>query len=79
LIGYTFGWIWNEIQHLFLPLTFYVPIDVWLGLFSGASLKDLWKVMLFYEPFAMFTGEVPSIVATFFKVEMEDGWGIMYN
>lgn len=79
LIGYTLGWIWNEIQHMFLPLTFYVPIDVWLGLFAGASLKDFWKILLFYEPFAGFTGELPSMVATFFRIEMEDGWGIMYN
>jgi len=79
LIGYTFAWIWNMIQNFFLPLTLDVPIDVWLALFSGASLKGLWKIFLFYEPFLHFTGAVPSIVASFFKVEMEDGWGILYN
>ena len=62
-----------------LLFTFFVPIDVWLALLSGKSSEGLWKIFLFYEPFVYASAFIPSIVANFFKVEMEDGWGILMN
>lgn len=62
-----------------LIYTLFVPIDVWLALLSGKSLDGLWKVFLFYEPFVYASAFIPSVVASFFKVEMEDGWGILMN
>jgi hypothetical protein len=56
-----------------------IPVDVWLALIGGASLDDVWKILLFYEPFVYITGGLPSLVAWYFDVKMEDGWGIMYN
>lgn len=79
LTTYTFHWIWDFIQHLFLPYTLGIPIDIWLAYFNGASTDGLWKIFVFYEPFVLFMGFVPSLVASYFHVEMEDGWGIMYN
>lgn len=79
LTAYTFHWIWDYIQHLCLPLTLFVPVDVWMALFNGTSLKGLWKIFVFYEPFVLAMGYMPSLVASFFKIEMQDGWGIMYN
>lgn len=79
LIGYTFNWIWDLIQAITLPFTLFVPIDVWLAIFNGASLEGLWKIFLFYEPFLYLSLGLPSLVARFFHVEMEDGWGIMEN
>ena len=73
------SWVWNEVQHLVFPFTFFVPVDVWLALLSGKSMDGLWKVFLFYEPFVLASAYVPSIVAGFFNVEMEDGWGILLN
>ena len=79
IISYSFSWLWNEVQHLVLSYTLGVPIDVWIAIFSGASMDGLWKVFLFYEPFVYASAMIPSIVANFFKVEMEDGWGILMN
>lgn len=79
LISYTFHWIWDYIQHLALAYTLFVPIDVWLALLSGKSLDGLWKIFLFYEPFVYLSAGIPSAVAHFFNIEMEDGWGILDN
>jgi len=79
IISYSISWLWNEVQHLAIPFTFFIPIDVWLAIISGKSLDGLWKVFLFYEPFVLASAFVPSMVANFFKVEMEDGWGILLN
>ena len=79
LLTYTFYWIWVEIQYFLLPFTLFIPIDVWLAIYNGFSLNGSWKIFIFYEPFIYLTGLLPSLVATVFRVEMEDGWGIMYN
>jgi hypothetical protein len=79
ILNYCLSWLWNEVQHLVMIFTFFIPIDVWIAIFSGASLDGLWKVLVFYEPFIGFSAGIPSIVAEFFKVEMEDGWGILMN
>jgi len=67
------------IEHLFASLTFFIPIDVWLAIFNGASLDDTWKIFMFYSPFFIFSGPMPSIIANYFGVTMEDGWGILDN
>lgn len=59
--------------------TFNIPVDVWLAYFNGASTEGLWKIFLFYMPFAIFSLGTPSIIATVFGVKMEDGWGILNN
>ena len=79
IINYSLSWVWNEVQHFAMPYTFFIPIDVWLALFDGKSIDGLWKVFLFYEPFVYLSAFIPSAVASFFKVEMEDGWGILLN
>jgi hypothetical protein len=67
------------IQNFFLPFTFSIPVDVWLAWFNGANMDALWKIVLFYAPFTMTTGALPSLVAWFFRIPMEDGWGILNN
>ena len=79
LIAYTFDWPWNALQSMFLPYTLMIPIDVWLALFGGASMDNIWKIFLFYEPFATYAGGMTSFVAAYFHIEMQDGWGILYN
>ena len=79
IINYTFHWIWDYIQHLVLAYTFFVPIDIWLAFLTGKSTEGLWKVFLFYEPFVYLSAGIPSAIASFFNVEMEDGWGILDN
>jgi hypothetical protein len=61
------------------PFTLWIPIDVWIAIFSGGSFDGLWKIFLFYMPWAIFSLGTPSSIAGFFGVEMEDGWGILYN
>jgi len=56
-----------------------IPIDVWVGFFDGASLDEVWKIALFYVPFTFISAGIPSLAADYFKIEMQDGWGIMYN
>lgn len=79
LISYTWKWAWDTIQELCLPLTFLIPIDVWLALFNNANLDGVWKVFLFYSPFSLLSAGIPSLWAWYFGIEMEDGWGILYN
>ena len=62
-----------------MSFTFFIPVDVWLALISGASLDDTWKIFLFYSPFVVFSGLMPSLIANYFGVTMEDGWGILDN
>lgn len=64
-----------------LPYTLLIPVDIWLAWFNGASAEGAWKIFLFYMPFALIHGFgiIPSLVAWYFKVEMEDGWGILNN
>lgn len=79
LTAYTFHWCWDYAQHLILPYTLGIPLDIWVAWLNGGSTKDIWKIFVFYEPWVYFMGFVPSIIASYFNVEMEDGWGIMYN
>lgn len=82
LFGYFFHWVWDTIQSLMLPITFFIPVDVWLAFFNGASMEGMWKIFVFYLPFSLFWGwfsAVPSAIAGYFQVEMEDGWGMMFN
>lgn len=80
LFDYMWKWIWDFIQQMLLPLTFFLPIDFWLNMFS-ASWDGVWKIFVFYMPFTIFSGFgiFPSIVASYFGIEMEDGWGILMN
>ena len=78
-MDYFWFFIWVEIQVMALPLTLFVPVDVWLAYFNGASTEGLWKICLFYLPFNIFSLGVPSLIAKYFGIEMEDGWGILDN
>ena len=77
LFDYAFSWLWVYLQQMFLPYTLMIPIDVWVAIIGGMELKGVWKIMLFYPPFA--SSAVASWVAEYFKVEMEDGWGMLNN
>ena len=81
LTEFAFYWLWCMIQLYVTPYTFNIPVDVWLAYFDGASTQDLWKIFMFYSPYFLLAnfGIVPSIVANYFRVEMQDGWGILYN
>jgi hypothetical protein len=81
LVGFTLHWVWVQIETTLSPFTLLIPIDVWLAIFGGAPLDNLWKIFIFYTPFNFLSGFGlgPTIIASFFKIEMEDGWGIMYN
>lgn len=79
LFEYLWFDIWVVIQEFFLPFTFNIPVDIWLAWFQGANTDGIWKIFLFYAPFAAINGDIPSWVAGFFRVPMEDGWGILDN
>lgn len=79
IVNYSFHYIWDLIQHFALPLTFMVPVDVWMALLDGKSMEGIWKIFLFYQPFVWLSAGIPSVVAKAFNVEMEDGWGMMDN
>ena len=79
MIGYTFHWIWDVIQHYALAYTLFIPIDVWFAILGGKSMDGIWKIFLFYEPFVYLSAGIPSAIAQIFNVEMEDGWGILEN
>lgn len=77
IIAYSIAWLWMEVQQIAMPYTLLIPIDVWLALFSGKSLDGLWKLFLFYDFGNVLSNFIPQILAGFFDVEMEDGWGIL--
>lgn len=77
LVEYCFSWLWIELQSVFLSYTLGVPIDIWLAIIGGMSLDNVWKIMLFYDPFV--SSSFASWVAEYFHIEMEDGWGMLYN
>lgn len=79
LWSYMWYFIWVELQIFFLPFTFFVPVEVWIAWFTGANADQFWKILLFYFPFTIFSGGLPSAVAWFFHIPMEDGWGILAN
>lgn len=79
LFEYMFYWIWVTIELAVSPMTLSVPVDVWLALFNGASTEGLWKIFLFYMPFSIVSLGTPTLIAKFFGVKMEDGWGILDN
>lgn len=81
LFEYLFVWIWDIIQQYCLVYTLFIPVDVWLALFNGASMDGIWKLFVFYPPFNIYAyfGVFPTLIASYFGVEMEDGWGILFN
>lgn len=79
LFAYAFEWLWVLLQSLLINYTLEIPLDVWIALFNGASLEEVWKIFIFYSPFSSLNGSFPSFVAEYFGVEMQDGWGILNN
>ena len=79
LWSYLWYFIWVELQLFFLPFTFGVPVEIWIAWFTGANTDQFWKILLFYLPFTIVSGGLPSLVAWFFHIKMEDGWGILAN
>lgn len=75
---FFWNWVWAWMQLLMMPFSL-LPADVWLGILDGYPLDDIWTILIFYEPFVWLTAYIPSMIASYFHIEMEDGWGMMYN
>jgi hypothetical protein len=79
LINYLFTYIWVYIQAIYLNwFTLGVPIDYWSAWLGGKSTKSIWMYFIFYTPFNI-SFVFNTIIAAYFGVSMEDGWGILEN
>ena len=81
LINYLFSYIWVYIQMFFLNwFTLFVPIDVWSGWLGGKTTASMWMWFVFYNPLNIgFLFFPNTLIAKYFGVSMEDGWGILEN
>ena len=59
---YIGDWFWFQFSVALSPFTLFIPLNVWIMIFEGASWEGVWKVL------------IPLPIAWFFRVTGENGW-----
>lgn len=80
LWNYYVSYLWVWFQSFFLNFfTLFIPLDYWIALGEGLDQRNIWMWLVFYWP--LNPGFLPpnALIAAYFGVDMEDGWGILWN
>lgn len=59
----------------FSPFTFFIPIDVWVAMFT-LTWKDMDVWFMWYFPWAF---GLNTLVGLFLDIKQENDWGILWN
>jgi len=72
---YSLEWFIVVCYDLLMPVTLFVPIDIWIAMFA-TSWDGIDRWFLWYMPWAFGLNTITGLV---FDYPSEDGWGMLWN
>lgn len=59
---YLFAYTWDWFCFLLSPFTFFIPLNIWIGIFNGFSWEGIWKII------------IPPVLSWYFGIKGERDW-----